>query len=197
MHALSGCDTVACYYGIGKTTALKQLQSGHLLNMLGTRGNPIEEVVQQATSFISACYGQKNCKTMSETRIKVWLSKTSRASSSTPKLCTLPPTTEAFKENVKRAHRQTLIWQSIQTEYPDNLDVMEYGWVEDHQNKSLLPIILPNNVELAPKSILRLVKCGCQSSFPCSSRICSCCSANMKCTIFCDCYNQGCCNSSS
>ena len=57
-HALSGCDTVASYFGIGKATVLKTLRSGHTLNLLGTPGHSMEFVIQQATSFISACYGQ-------------------------------------------------------------------------------------------------------------------------------------------
>ena len=31
-HALTGCDTVACYYGIGKSKALKDLVAGYALN---------------------------------------------------------------------------------------------------------------------------------------------------------------------
>ena len=31
-HALSGCDTVASYFGIGKATVAKILRSGHPLN---------------------------------------------------------------------------------------------------------------------------------------------------------------------
>ena len=156
----------------------------------------MESVIQQATSFISACYGQTNCSTMSETRLKVWLSKTGKGSS-TPKLCTLPPTTEAFKENVKRAHHQALVWQSLEAQNPPELDSTEYGWVKDDQNKPLQPVTLPDEVELAPEMVLRLIKCGCHSTTPCSSRACSCNSANMKCTIFCACYNQGCCNPTS
>ena len=83
---------------IGKATVLKTLRSGHSLNVLGVPEHSMESVIQQATSFISACYGQTNCSTMSETRLKVWLSKTGKGSS-TPKLCALPPTTEAFKRN--------------------------------------------------------------------------------------------------
>ena len=97
-HALSGCDTVASYFGIGKATVHKTLRSGHSLNLLGAPGHSMISTIQQATSFISACYGQTNCSTVSETRLKVWLSKTGKGSS-TPKLCTLPPTTEVFKEN--------------------------------------------------------------------------------------------------
>ncbi len=112
-HVLSGCDTVASYFGIGNAVYSKTLRSGHSLNLLGAPGHSIEYVIQHAPTFISACYGQTNCSTMSEARFKVWLSKTGKASS-TPKLCTLPPTTEAFKENVKRAHHHALVWQSLE-----------------------------------------------------------------------------------
>ena len=140
-------------------------------------------------SFISMCYGQTNCSTMSETRLKVWLSKTGKGAS-TPKLCTLPPTTEAFRENVKRAHNQALVWLSLEAQNPPELDAMEYGWVNDDQNKSLQPVTLPDEAELAPEMVLHLIKCGCHTATPCSSHACSC----MKCTIFCTSYNQDCCN---
>ena len=57
-HALTGCDTVACCYGVGKGTALKVLKEGHSLSLLGVIDSPIEAVIAQATTFISACYGQ-------------------------------------------------------------------------------------------------------------------------------------------
>ena len=34
-HALSGCDTVASYFGIGKTKVVKVLEAGNRLNYLG------------------------------------------------------------------------------------------------------------------------------------------------------------------
>ena len=196
VHALSGCDTVASYFGIGEATVLKTLRLGHSLNLLGAPGHSMEYVIQQATSIISACYGQPNCSTMSETMLKVRLSKTGKGSS-TPKLCTWPPKTEAFKENVKIAHNQALVWQSLEAQNPPELDSTEYGWVNDDQNKSLQPVILPDEVELVPWMVLRLIKCGCHSTTPCSPSACSCNYANMKCTIFCICYNQGCCNPTS
>ena len=196
VHSRSSCDTVASYFGIGKATVLKTLRSGHSLNLLGAPGHSMEYVAQQATSFISACYGQTNYSTMSEIRLKAWLSKTGKGSS-TPKLYTLPPKTEAFKENVKRAHNQALVWQSLEAQNPPELDSTEYGWVNDDQNKSLQPVTLPDEVELVLEMVLHLIKCGCHSTTPCSSSACSCNYANMKCTIFCACYNQGCCNPTS
>lgn len=115
-HALTGCDTVACCYGVGKGTALKVLKDGHSLSLLGVIDSPIESVIAQATTFMSACYGQYSMsKSMSETRwgVLVWASKTGRASAVAPKLCSLPPTSEAFKENVRRAHHQAIVWRSF------------------------------------------------------------------------------------
>ena len=80
---------------------------------------------------------------------------------------------------------------------PPELDSTEYGWVKDDQNKSLQPVTLPDEVELVPEMVLRLIKCGCHSTTPCSLRACNCNSANIKCTIFCACYNQGYCNPTS
>ena len=108
VHALSGCDTVASYFGIGEVTVLKTLRSGHSLNLLGAPGHSMEYVIQQATSFISACYGHTNCSTMSETRLKVWLSKPGKGSS-TPKLCV--PCHQKFRHSKKMLKELTIrLW---------------------------------------------------------------------------------------
>ena len=65
------------------------------------------------------------------------------------------------------------------------LDSTEYGWVKDEQNKSIKPVTLPSELELAPEMVLRLIKCGCHSTTPCNSRASTCNSA-----LFCACYNQ-------
>jgi hypothetical protein len=71
-HALSGCDTVACCFGIGKGTVLKILRSGYSLRLLGNIDSQQSEIVRQATKIISACYGAKNTNSMSETRVQIW-----------------------------------------------------------------------------------------------------------------------------
>ena len=71
-HALSGCDTVAAYFGTGKNTVLKVLKSGcYLLDLLGKPDVPIPEVVKQAPAFISQCYGHPKCETTSANRTAV------------------------------------------------------------------------------------------------------------------------------
>ena len=56
-HALTGCDTVAQYIGIGKINAIKYLNSGYSLHNLGDMQAGWDDVVSEATAFISACYG--------------------------------------------------------------------------------------------------------------------------------------------
>ena len=56
---------------------------------------------------------------MSEARIKMWRKKTHIGAAA--KLCSLPPITEAFTENVKRAHLQATHWNaSIEGTVPQN-----------------------------------------------------------------------------
>ena len=117
LHSLSGCDTVASCYGIEKMTALKVASKGHTLNLLGCQTAEISEVVKQATAFMAECYGISSCSSMLDCRLSVWAKKTGKASSA-PKLCSLPPTTEGFHENILRAHLQVAVWLSCVTGYP-------------------------------------------------------------------------------
>ena len=48
-HALSGCDTVACYFGIGKVKALKRQRAGFSLSCLGDIHASLPDVKKQAT----------------------------------------------------------------------------------------------------------------------------------------------------
>ena len=159
----------------------------------GHTDTPIESVLVQATAFMSACYGQGSCKSMSETRWKVWASKTGQASSAPPKLCCLPLTNESFAENVKRAHYQVIVWRSLEDNNPPNIDLELFGWTKETKGKVLRPMSVPVTVELAPEYILRLIKYGCKSDTPCSTRACSCTRDKLDCTLCCACNTKGCC----
>ena len=110
--------------------------------------------------FITALYGQKDAQTMTEER-RPWKEKTGRANiTSSPKLASLPPTTEAFTLNVLRARLQTCIWKNATQSNPPPLDPATYGWIKDIANKSLQPAVLPPNAP-APSFILKLIKYSC------------------------------------
>ena len=92
-----------------------------------------------------------------------------------PKLCTLPPTTEAFEQSMPRAHHQLAQWYST-------LQCV---------NRFLTAKGVPNE----PASILELVCRGCVSDRMCRGGKCGCMSCQLVCTIFCACRNgKGCMN---
>ena len=103
-HAVSGCDTVAPCFGVGKATVIRVLKSKSCpLDLLGNANAPMSKVIEQATKFMAKCYGQSSCDSVTETRLAVWKNRVGKAAKM-PQLCSLPPTNESFEENVKRAH---------------------------------------------------------------------------------------------
>ena len=142
-HALTGCDTVEHCFGIGKATAIKILRSGHSLQSLGEVHVSMEDIMTRATEFMAACYGSTKRNSMSEVRVDIWSTKMVRRKiTAAPELKSLPPTTEAFEINVRRARIQTAIWKSAcEAELP-KLDPTVYGWKRDDVAKSLEPVQL-------------------------------------------------------
>ena len=192
-HAISGCDTVACCFGIGKVSVVKTLRAGYKLNAVGIVDASFNDVIDQATTFMSACYGVKDATDMSQTRLVVWGAKNGKGYTSAPNLSALPPTREAFAENMKRAHYQAILWRTLDTKDLPELNTEDYGWKKDISNKSLTPSAIPDGVKLAPDYIMEMIRCGCKSKNPCSSKRCSCTAGHgSKCTIFCACYSIGC-----
>ena len=74
-HALTGCDTVAQLWGIGKTRVVKVL-AGRQLSELGESSAALADVIQESTAFIASCYGYEEAATMSDVRFKMWKVKT-------------------------------------------------------------------------------------------------------------------------
>ena len=195
-HGITGCDTVSPCYGIGKGVALKELKSHqHSLSKVGEINSSLQDALQQASQFMLSCYGHPECDSMTEARQKIWSIKVSRSLGGAPKLQTLPPTNEAFRENVARAHLQVAIWRHALEPNPPHLDPLSYGWIKDEGSTSLVPRTVAENVALAPDAILKMIKCSCDSDIPCKTKRCGCYNANMPCTEFCACQGgQGCFN---
>lgn len=83
-HALTGCDTVAQCFGIGKAAALRSLHCGNKLQLLGKIDANIGDVVKEATYFMSVCYGSRKRENMSDVRVNVWMAKMSRRKARQP-----------------------------------------------------------------------------------------------------------------
>ena len=125
---LTGCDTVATYHGIRKGVALKVLRSETLsLSKVGDMTLFVEEALEQSTSFMLSCYGNPECSSLTDARQKIWSRKVSLSIGAAPKLQSLPPTNEAFTENVARAHLQVAIWKQALELNPPNVDHLTQG----------------------------------------------------------------------
>ena len=168
LHALTGCDSVAATYGLGKTNAITVASKGYTLDLLGQPMAAIDKVV------IATCYGLKTpCSSMTDCRQQQWAQKIGK-SSAAPKLCSLPPTTEAFEQNVRRAHDQVALWYSALGGDPPAMNAVEDGWESVDTNRRLIPRNMANGISYAPEHILKLVMCGCSSERPCKGGNCSC-----------------------
>ena len=102
-HAITGGDTVAQCFGFGKARAIKCLKSGNCLRKLGEISVNINDVITEATEFmvVTVAKNEKVC----DIRIDIWSTTIWRQSlTAAPELKSLPPTTEAFEMNVRRAH---------------------------------------------------------------------------------------------
>ena len=69
-HSISGCDSVARYHGIGKTTVVQKMMKKSFKGFIhfGNLDSKIEDVIEEATEFIGDCYGITSGKDMTEKR---------------------------------------------------------------------------------------------------------------------------------
>jgi len=153
------------------------------LNSLGVVDVLWDVVVKETTEFMVTAYGGSGVA-MSECGQWLWVQKTAR-SMGAPKLCSLPPTTEAFVENMKRAYFQVVQWYAALDSDSPPLEPRDYGWEADGINKSLSAV--PAGVLLAPDYVHRLIRCGCESATACKSGNYRCTGQQIPCIIFCAC----------
>ena len=106
---------------------------------------------------------------------------------SAPDLKCLPPTTEAFAQNVRRAHLQAAIWRSALSSHPPSVEVTQYGWSKYETSKTLIPVTTPSDVALAPPYISEMIRCGHASDEHCRGAQCGCEAGHLPCTFFCSC----------
>jgi len=117
------------------------------------------------------------------------------SSSQPPRFRSLP-TNEAFLQNVKQAHLQTIIWKNA-LGTPPAIDPEQFGYYKDSVSKVLLPIGVPHNFALAPSEVLKLIKCSCDSETPYRTKRCGCVNTGLSCTVFCVCAHNSCVNRNS
>ena len=156
-------------------------------HMIGDIQLPVasyQKMIEQATQFVLACYQISDKKTMTEARVHAWKSKMRKNTLEVPKLCSLPPTSEAFGQNVLRAYHQTELWLNSLKSDPPSINPTDHGWTRIDGSTMLIPTIVPNDIPLAPKELLKVIKCGCDNKHPCATNRCGCRSQDLRCTLF-------------
>ena len=183
LHAFTGSDISGSYCSIGKVSSLTLLKNKKLhFTYLGNLDFEFSLVLDEALVNLCKLYGvSKKCQDISELRYEVWCKKMGNAKQLVLK--NLPPTQEAFVQNVKRAHYTVALWKSANQIYSVEVDLKCFGLTEI--NNILVPDM--GEILVAPPDILKMLSCSCKSNHPCRTCRCNCHNAKLPCTVFCKC----------
>jgi hypothetical protein len=172
-HAITGCDTVSYFSGHSKKTAWEVFTKEHaLLQHLG-QGDLTNSKLQDAEEFICKMYRVVNVRTTDEARVKLF--------NKCKALEALPPTSDALRGHIERAHYQTLIWRQSDNPKPDVPPSTDFGWkVESGYLVAKLSTLPP-----VPKACTDIVQCSCSKG--CTTLSCSCRKGKLNCAGACKC----------
>ena len=175
-HAVTGSDTTSFLYGHTKRTTLSAyMDHPTLLSSLGN--DPItEESLSEVERFVCLVYNVPEAMTMDKARAILFTRGVAQQR--------LPPTSDASKHHIMRAHLQALIWLKAIEPCPTIPNPSECGW--QLVNGQLQPVLLTS--EPVPESCINLISCGCIEMFV--TRRCGCCKAEMPYTGLCKCSKQ-------
>ena len=158
-HALTGCDTTSFFYGQSKQSAYKIFRDNFgLIETLG-ENELSDDKARNAELFVCKLYGQ-NVLTVDKARMEMY------HSCNRPEM--LPPTSDALKHHIKRAHYQSLVWKQSNVATPELPSATESGWRE--QNQKLLPVLMTKSV--IPRACTEMIQCSCKKG--CRSMRCKC-----------------------
>ena len=180
-HALSGCDTVSQFCGIGKTIAWKTfVRNCSLLDGLG-RGTLTERTLTDVESFICRLYSNnENNTNINDVHFKMFLKGYKEPEK-------LPPIRSSLKLHIKRTHHQCTIWLSSLIAQPDISSPVGNGWNKDGTTGNILPHLMSD--EPFPAVYLKLTQSQCKN---CESHRCRCRLKELRCTAGCGCADGTC-----
>ena len=113
MHALTGCHTTSYPFGKGKATALLTGNHIGLYNALGEVDASSDDLMEAATGYFIALYGQSPGTSLESARFKQFTIK-----KKSPKVMALPPTSSNLLHHVLRVHLQVMPWKACNQNAP-------------------------------------------------------------------------------
>lgn len=179
LHALSGCDAVSAFNGIGKSKWLLKVEKNnkflYALKNLGDSIDVNESEFATIESLVCHLYGFPNETDVNIVRYKKF------CNTKTPEPHLLPPTKDELFQHVKRANYQTFIWKRAMLVNPETPAPNGNGW---NENDGQLEVVWMEQ-QPAPLSLLELVVCDCKRA-KCLTD-CQCRVLLMECTELCKC----------
>ena len=195
-HNFTGADWGGKFVGITKETWMKAYLSlpenddiilafqrlGTLSLRVDDFTDKLPESIAPLESFLCSVYAPTNCLTRSIPDLRYELFRSKNLGSEK-----LPPTLPAFFLHILRSNFVSMRDKSYTSAHPNlpSLDVS--GWEKNEEKYSPVRCLLPP----APKSVLELVKCGCDPTKGCKGN-CTCYKNQLPCTPLCKCYTAGC-----
>lgn len=174
-HALTGCDTTSYLYGHSKTAALKIFVTDFKLIEDVGEGQLTSEQSDKAEKFICKIYGQDSNKT-NEARFVMY------HRCNIPEM--LPPTSDAIRLHIARAHYQSLVWKQANVTDPVLPEPQQSGW--KLERNTLVPVLMTKSP--IPVACIEMIKCSCKTG--CRSLRCKCRKSGLPCTRMCSCDND-------
>ena len=183
-HAVSGCDTVSAFRGIGKKTAWAVWRNMPNLNQVFARLSQtpvtiLPEDLKQIERFVILLYQRTSPLSSVNDARKHMFTQNRRMDN-------IPPTLQSLEQHVKRAVYQAgYIWGQSLVGNPQLPQPSMWGWHRETNDSLWTPhwTTLPE----AAYACQELLKCGCKKS--CTNR-CKCVKSNLQCTLLCACSAQ-------
>ena len=176
-HAFSGCDTMFCFFGKSKKTALGTWNSFAQITpiFIALSSSPTaihDDWMQALERYVVLLYNRtSSCLTVDEAWKQLFTRKSRRLDS-------IPPTRDALLQHVKRtAYQAGHIWGQALIASPLVPSPRHWGWITD-SGTTLTEIT---------KSYQELVKCGCKKG--CRGG-CGCRRVSLRCTALCTCQEE-------
>ena len=164
----------------GKRIKLQQGDIPELYSVVGEETATHEDLMRTGQNFFAARYGQPNCSRMNTARYMIYTKKKGKP----PLVKSLPPTDKNLLLYILRAHCKALLWKAADKQNAPSLCITEFGW--EWLNNVPSPVIASG--PLAPPDLMKIASCQCRAAGKaCSQPNCSCLTASMSCTTYCQC----------
>lgn len=180
LHALTGTDISGKFSGISKLMSITKFLHApngicDRIKILGDADATVDVLYNNIVPFICYLYDTP-CNTIEDARWYRFLKEAVPES--------MPPTSDALKKHILRAHLVANIWKNALSPHQTPLDPLKYGWKLDKLTDQFEPIM--TTTPLCPAELMKITKCNCKGG--CKTLRCSCKKQKIPCTEMCGCH---------